>query len=79
MERHPSDVAAMNEAWGFWFVKHAPRNEEAFYTCFKDAWNEAKQFYERKVPPIYTSDAQILMLRNEIEALEQKLRDARKP
>ena len=44
-----SEVDRMNQAWTDWFAKRAPRNEEAFYTCFKEAWESAYKHYEKRV------------------------------
>lgn len=49
MSQHLSDVSAMNEAWADWFIKRSPRNEEAFYTCFKEAWVASAKHYERRI------------------------------
>lgn len=49
MENHPTDVAAMNEAWASFFIEYSPRNEEAFYKCFKFAWDAAQKHYERRI------------------------------
>lgn len=62
-----SDTEAMNKAWTDWFIKRAPRNEDAFYTCFKEAWEVCCNRYK----------SQLAMQQYEIEALEQKLREER--
>jgi len=46
---HPSDIEQMNKAWTDWYIKHAPRNEEAFYTCFKGAWEACAKTYKHQI------------------------------
>jgi hypothetical protein len=62
-----SDLEQMNRAWADWYERRGPRNEEAFYTCFKEAWEAC----------LKNCQSQMAMKIYEIEALEQKLREER--
>jgi hypothetical protein len=44
-----SDLEQMNKAWADWYLKRAPRNEEAFYTCFKEAWEMSAKYYDKRI------------------------------
>ncbi len=82
MDLHPSDSAARSEAWSEFYSKYSPRNEEAFYICFKFAWAEAQKYYERRVSLLeqevawaergYTADAKT---KEELKKVLQAIRE----
>ena len=37
------------EAWREWAAKHRPQNEEAFWTCFSDAWKACEDEHKQTI------------------------------